>query len=98
MVLLKVEGEGRSLAVKAVTAPRRECMELQHLTGEAPHLVAIHHARSVADCAVCPGSRGALLALCSGGLVNADVSLSKAKSDVQLGILRLQDAIGTIEE
>jgi outer membrane protein len=31
-------------------------------------------------------------------LVNADVSLSKAKSDVQLGILRLQDAIGTIEE
>jgi outer membrane protein TolC len=31
-------------------------------------------------------------------LTNADVSLSKAKSDVQLGILRLQDAIGTIEE
>jgi outer membrane protein TolC len=29
---------------------------------------------------------------------NADVSLSKARSDVQLGILRLQDAIGTIEE
>jgi outer membrane protein TolC len=31
-------------------------------------------------------------------LTNADVSLSKARSDVQLGILRLQDAIGTIEE
>jgi outer membrane protein len=31
-------------------------------------------------------------------LTNADVGLSKAKSDVQLGILRLQDAIGTIEE
>ncbi len=29
---------------------------------------------------------------------NADVSLSRARSDVQLGILRLQDAIGTIEE
>jgi outer membrane protein TolC len=31
-------------------------------------------------------------------LTEADVSLSKAKSDVYLGILRLQDAIGTIEE
>ena len=31
-------------------------------------------------------------------LTNADVSLSKAKSDVYLGILDLQDAIGTIEE
>jgi outer membrane protein TolC len=31
-------------------------------------------------------------------LTQADVSLSKAKSDVYLGILRLQDAIGTIEE
>ncbi len=31
-------------------------------------------------------------------LTNADVSLSKAKSDVYLGILNLQDAIGTIEE
>jgi hypothetical protein len=31
-------------------------------------------------------------------LTNADVALSKARSDVQLGILRLQDAIGTIEE
>jgi outer membrane protein len=31
-------------------------------------------------------------------LTQADVSLSKARSDVQLGILRLQDAIGTIEE
>jgi outer membrane protein len=28
----------------------------------------------------------------------ADVALSKAKSDVDLGILRLQDAIGSIEE
>lgn len=31
-------------------------------------------------------------------LTNADVSLSKARSDVHLGILRLQDAIGTVEE
>ncbi|MCX7031942.1 MAG: TolC family protein [Spirochaetes bacterium] len=31
-------------------------------------------------------------------LTEADVSLSKTKSDVYLGILRLQDAIGTIEE
>jgi len=31
-------------------------------------------------------------------LTEADVGLAKAKSDVHLGILRLQDAIGTIEE
>ena len=31
-------------------------------------------------------------------LTEADVGLSKAKSDVYLGILRLQDAVGTIEE
>jgi outer membrane protein TolC len=31
-------------------------------------------------------------------LTQADVGLSKAKSDVYLGILRLQDAVGTIEE
>jgi outer membrane protein len=31
-------------------------------------------------------------------LTDADVSLAKAKSDVHLGILRLQDAVGTIEE
>jgi outer membrane protein TolC len=31
-------------------------------------------------------------------LTDADVSLSKAKSDVHLGILRLQDTVGTIEE
>jgi outer membrane protein TolC len=31
-------------------------------------------------------------------LTEADVGLSKARSDVYLGILRLQDAVGTIEE